>query len=1002
MEPNKYRFKAQSINNLREVFPLNGNTLSIVWSKEKERAYKSRELKGKLVFTGDDFTWFYSYESSQYRCEPIIFMVEKLCNGSYSTFFTGIISLNSAEWDLDGCQLTTEIQTEDKYQCYEDAKDREVNIFSYVPQRFSAKLTQGTLEYQICVGNYSPPETSDYWCGSGPVSDGWTILEFTSTTIPASETSEEITTYNVRWVREKKVSVTPLGFPWKSIGNNEYVKSPSLYNYRSSIDQGTYTYQYDVGGVIDNGMKLQDVFQGLLTLACFPMTIKSNFFGWNSEPIPNTNLLDPTKYTSNANLDTFGNIVPSSDPWDKVTDFIKVTPGSELWIQNPGTLGGNRLTNSFYDKNKVFVRIADDFPGGTLPMKIADIPANVHYVRYEDGGESPNSMLYLGTGPIPYQAYTNNNYATGKKSTVDNLLLFQKTDVKRPNVTGNATIANTTFEDILKSICNIFNLRWDITDEGVFVIEHVSFFSRTIGLNLIGRRDARFRVGSNKYTYDADNMPRRELFRMADEKFSAGDFKGLPIIYNNACVNKGEGEDRDWIADNIMTDVTLALNNPSSESQVVSEDGFVLIACDDENSIISEEPILSGNTLNNVISWAHLHRDYWRHERVFNVFTMNDVQTTALSVVPTRKQVPLRVSLCCGEAFDPEDLVITELGEGYVLEATFELYNEELSLTLLYNPEIGLTTNRAPVANNDVVETFVDQPILIDVLANDTDEDGEINPATLTVVYPGNNGVAVVQDGKILYTPNPGFTGSDIPTYTVRDNFNEISNVGQILITVKPGTALPIANNDFYETGQDTTATLSGLMSNDTGTPPLTCKPETKSTVQGGSVTIFSNGSFTYTPPSGFVGTDSFIYTLVDPSNNEDTATVTLAVFAKSTVYVRFVTDNIRNESITEDCSGIPTIVGTRRRVDHRFTFFSDPAGTVPLNVSGYGLVLRMRDTTTGSGAGVFDYNVLTSGIGVTDADRITEYNYFGCNSQQSIAYSKAYQLLTSPDYIIL
>ena len=42
--------------------------------------------------------------------------------------------------------------------------------------------------------------------------------------------------------------------------------------------------------------------------------------------------------------------------------------------------------------------------------------------------------------------------------------------------------------------------------------------------------------------------------------------------------------------------------------------------------------------------------------------------------------------------------------------------------------------------------------------------------------------------------------------------------------------------------------------------------------------TLNTDGTFTYTPPAGFIGEDSFDYTIVDPSGDTDAASVTLNV----------------------------------------------------------------------------------------------------------------------------
>ena len=68
--------------------------------------------------------------------------------------------------------------------------------------------------------------------------------------------------------------------------------------------------------------------------------------------------------------------------------------------------------------------------------------------------------------------------------------------------------------------------------------------------------------------------------------------------------------------------------------------------------------------------------------------------------------------------------------------------------------------NDAPVAVNDSAQTNEDVAVDVDVLANDTDVDGD----TLTIgpFDQGANGTVTLVAGKLRYTPDAGFTGSDI------------------------------------------------------------------------------------------------------------------------------------------------------------------------------------------------------------------------------------------------
>jgi hypothetical protein len=80
--------------------------------------------------------------------------------------------------------------------------------------------------------------------------------------------------------------------------------------------------------------------------------------------------------------------------------------------------------------------------------------------------------------------------------------------------------------------------------------------------------------------------------------------------------------------------------------------------------------------------------------------------------------------------------------------------------------------------------------VLINVLANDSDIDGTLNPSSVTIV-PGlgpANGTVVVNtaSGAVTYTPNAGFSGPDTFSYTVRDNVAALSNQAIVTVTVTP------------------------------------------------------------------------------------------------------------------------------------------------------------------------------------------------------------------------
>jgi VCBS repeat-containing protein len=94
--------------------------------------------------------------------------------------------------------------------------------------------------------------------------------------------------------------------------------------------------------------------------------------------------------------------------------------------------------------------------------------------------------------------------------------------------------------------------------------------------------------------------------------------------------------------------------------------------------------------------------------------------------------------------------------------------------------------NQPPVAADDFASTVRNVSIGIDVLANDSDPDGTLDVATVTIVDQPDQGgtVTVNPDGTITYTPKKNFKGTEIFTYTVDDDAGATSNIASVEVNV--------------------------------------------------------------------------------------------------------------------------------------------------------------------------------------------------------------------------
>jgi VCBS repeat-containing protein len=189
--------------------------------------------------------------------------------------------------------------------------------------------------------------------------------------------------------------------------------------------------------------------------------------------------------------------------------------------------------------------------------------------------------------------------------------------------------------------------------------------------------------------------------------------------------------------------------------------------------------------------------------------------------------------------------------------------------------------NDIPVAFDEEYATDEDTPLVIvapGVLGNDRDVDS-INLTGLVETGPSHGSVMLRADGSFMYTPAPNYVGTDHFTYRASDGI-ATSNLGTVNISVMPVNDAPVATNDSYEldAASATIIAVPGVLANDFDIDSTFLTAMLVQAPAHGTLTLRTDGSFSYVPNVGYFGADLFSYKVHDGLAESNVADVSLLV----------------------------------------------------------------------------------------------------------------------------
>jgi uncharacterized repeat protein (TIGR01451 family) len=185
-------------------------------------------------------------------------------------------------------------------------------------------------------------------------------------------------------------------------------------------------------------------------------------------------------------------------------------------------------------------------------------------------------------------------------------------------------------------------------------------------------------------------------------------------------------------------------------------------------------------------------------------------------------------------------------------------------------------------AVRDVFTTNINTAVTGNALSNDSPTTG-LTVKTTTIGTPLHGSISISSTGAFTYTPSTGYVGKD-SVYYEACNASSVCDNAYIVINIT-GPA-PVAVRDPYSLTVNTSVS-GNILTNDTPTGGLTVKISPFPTPLHGSLTLSTNGTFTYTPQTGYIGKDSVQYQACNGNNVCATAYAVFTITGPTPLAVR-------------------------------------------------------------------------------------------------------------------
>jgi hypothetical protein len=470
---------------------------------------------------------------------------------------------------------------------------------------------------------------------------------------------------------------------------------------------------------------------------------------------------------------------------------------------------------------------------------------------------------------------------------------------------------------------------------------------------------------------------------MGVDPCGVADFSTLTFIINSVNDAPQANEDENETPEDMEVSGSVAGNDSDAEPGILTysivdgPDNGAILFSNDGSYTYTPEPNWNG--------YAYIYYEVCDAQNLcsesllmISVMIVNDVPVAIDDEYTTQEDVPVSGSVALNDTDADGDpltysVVSPPSGGVFVLNAngtftftppldasgvftiTYQVSDIELASDIATLTIVVTGVNDALEILNDAYTTSEDVAISGDLGDNDIDPEGDVLTYTL-VSSPVNGTFNLNANGNFTYTPTANYNGSFSLTYQACD-FPGSCETATVTITVNAINDAPTAGNDTFNTNEDQALT-GNVSTNDSDIDSGALTYSVLTNVSSGTLSMTSNGSFTYTPASNYFGTQISTYQACDAGGLCATATITINVQSVNDLPV------VGNESFTMNEDAVLSNNVSSNDSDIETSSLTYTATTLPSNGT---LVLNSNGTFTYTPTANY-FGVVTFGYSACDA----------------------------------